>query len=330
MPKGTNQKLKLYYLAQILSKRTDNEHFLTMPEIIEALLEYDITADRKSIYDDIEVLRGLGMDIIMEKEGKKYYYYVASKQFEIAELMLLIDAIQFSKFITAKKSNELIKKLSTLASDYEAVRLKRHVVVQGRVKAMNEGIYYVINDIYNAMSDNKKILFQYLQWNLKKELVPRKDELYEVSPWALTWDDENYYLIAYDDIAGKIKHYRVDKMKSITLSDEKRQGKETYEKLDLAAYSKMNFGMFGGAEEMVTLKFKNDLVGVMIDRFGADISIKASSDEGWSETRVPVAISDQFFGWVFALSGNVKISAPEKIVEKFKEEIAANLELYNK
>ena len=162
----------------------------------------------------------------------------------------------------------------------------------------------------------------------KKQIFRHDGAFYTVSPLHLVWDDENYYLIAYDDIAGKIKHYRVDKMKSITLSDEKRQGKETYEKLDLAAYSKMNFGMFGGAEEMVTLKFKNELVGVMIDRFGADISIKASSDEGWSETRVPVAISDQFFGWVFALSGNVKISAPEKIVEKFKEEIAANLELY--
>lgn len=328
MSKGTNQKLKLYYLAKIMIAKTDDDHYLTMPQIKDMLEEYGITADRKSLYDDMEALRTLGIDVLLEHEGRNYYYHVGSKHFELAELKLLVDAIQASKFITEKKSNALIKKLTALVSEYEASQLKRQVEVQGRIKTMNESIYYTVDDIHNAIINNKAITFEYLKWNLQKELVPRKEERYEVSPWALTWDDENYYLIAYDDESQKIKHYRVDKINKIKITDKKRQGKEHFAAFDMAAYSKMNFGMFGGKETKVKLRFKDEMVGVLLDRFGKDISIRKSANNGWSETNVDVAISDQFFGWIFALGGSVVIAGPDEVKMRFKEELEKVKELY--
>lgn len=327
MSKGTNQKLKLYYLAKIMIAKTDDDHYLTMPQIKDMLEEYGITADRKSLYDDMEALRTLGIDVLLEHEGKNYYYHVGSKHFELAELKLLVDAIQASKFITEKKSNALIKKLTALVSEYEASQLKRQVEVQGRIKTMNESIYYTVDDIHNAIINNKAITFEYLKWNLQKELVPRKEERYEVSPWALTWDDENYYLIAYDDESQKIKHYRVDKINKIKITDKKRQGKEHFAAFDMAAYSKMNFGMFGGKETKVKLRFKDEMVGVLLDRFGKDISIRKSATNGWSETNVDVAVSDQFFGWIFALGGSVVIAGPDEVRMRFKEELEKVKEL---
>ena len=328
MPKGTNQKLKLYYLAKIMVEKTDDEHYLTMPEIRSRLEEYGVTADRKSIYDDMEALRILGIDVIGEQVGRHYYYHVGSKHFELAELKLLVDSIQSSKFITEKKSAELIKKVTGLGSEHEAMQLRRQVVVQGRIKTMNESIYYVVDEIHSAISHNKKIGFEYLQWNLDKKMVPRKDGLYKVSPWALTFDDENYYLIAYDSSAGKIKHYRVDKMRKIVLLEEKREGKEKFEALNLADYSRMNFGMFGGDKTSVKLKFRNDMVGILLDRFGKDITIKSSKEPGWSETNVDISVSDQFFGWIFALGNGIKIVAPIDVCDMYKRELKERSELY--
>jgi predicted DNA-binding transcriptional regulator YafY len=328
MPKGSNQKLKLYYLSQIMVQETDDNHGLTMAEIKKLLEEKGVTADRKSLYDDLESLRYLGIDIIGEKDGKSYTYHVGEKQFEIAELKLLVDAIQSSKFITEKKSNTLIKKLTELVSRYEAGQLKRQVYVQGRIKTMNESIYYIVDEIYNAISANKQIEFEYMKWDLNKEMVPRKDSLYRLSPWALTWDDENYYLIAYEEETDKIKHYRVDKMRDIAIIDEKRLGKEHFKSFDMAKYARMNFGMFGGEETTVHLAFKNDLVGVIIDRFGKEITIRPYDQEGWSETRVEVAVSDQFLGWIFALGSNVKITGPDEVVDKMRREIKQLSDLY--
>ena len=330
MPKGTNQKLKLYYLSRIMMEKTDDEHFITMPEIQRALEGYGVTADRKSLYDDLEALRVLGIDVIGEKDGRSYVYHVGKKQFEIAELKLLVDAIQSSKFITEKKSNELIKKLTGLASNYEASQLKRQVVVQGRIKTMNESIYYIVDDIHNAITNNKKIRFEYLKWNLEKKMERRMDKMYEVSPWALTWDDENYYMIGFDADAGKIKHYRVDKMRDIELTDDNREGKEHFKKFDMAAYARMNFGMFGGEEVRVKLQFENDMVGVLLDRFGKDISIYKTNKKGWSETYVDVALSDQFLGWIFSLGTKVKIVSPEEVVERFHAEIKNLNKLYQR
>ena len=328
MPKGTNQKLKLYYLSRIMLNQTDEEHMITMPEIRKALETYGVTADRKSLYDDMEALRILGVDVIGEKVGRDYFYHVGGKHFEIAELKLLVDAIQSSKSISEKKSNELIKKLTAMASKYEAEQLKRQVVVQGRVKTMNESIYYFIDDLHKAIAENKQIRFEYMKWNLEKKLERRREEPYVVSPWALTWDDENYYLIAYEEAADTIKHFRVDKMKSITLLEEKRTGLDRFKEFDLARYAKMNFGMFAGEPVKVKLAFSNDKVGILLDRFGRDIHIHPAKQEGWSETYVEVALSDQFLGWIFALGTGVKILSPSEVAERFKNELKSMYDQY--
>lgn len=328
MPKGTKQKLKLYYLARIMTQKTDDDHGLTMPEIQELLGRYGVTADRKSLYDDMDTLQTLGIDVNGDKDGRIYTYRVCKKQFDIAELKLLVDAIQSSKFITEKKSNELIKKLTGFASEYEASQLKRQVVISGRVKTMNESIYYVIDDLHRAIAENKQIEFDYMRWNLNKQMEKRKDEKYKVSPWALSWDDENYYMIAYDEKKQKIKHFRVDKMKGIRIIDKKRAGRDVFEEFDLASYAKMSFGMYGGEKTNVKIAFKNEKVGIFLDRFGKDIIIHESPKKGWSQINVDVAVSDQFMGWIFALGDEVKIVGPENVVNDFKLKIEEMRKLY--
>ena len=235
-----------------------------------------------------------------------------------------------SKFITVKKSHELIRKLESFASRYEASKLQRQVVVTGRIKTMNECIYYNVDAIHSAIANNRMIQFQYFQWNTKKKMEMRHNgQFYKISPWALTWDDENYYLVGYDAQAEKIKHYRVDKMRKLSIMEEKREGRENFKQFNLASYAKKNFGMFGGEEVNVRMQFSNVLVGVVIDRFGKDIIISPADEEHFI-VNVNVAISSQFFGWVFALGTGVKILAPENVVERMKQEIDALHDFYNK
>ena len=328
MAKGTNQKAKLIYLMKILLENTDEEHGLTLPEISQELERYDITAERKSLYNDFETLRTFGLDIISYKESRQVFYYVASREFEIAELKLLVDAVQSSKFITEKKSRELIKKLESLASKHEAKILHRQVYVQGRIKTMNESIYYNVDKLHQAIGKNEMIEFQYYQWNIKKEMELKKNGgVYCVSPWALMWDDENYYLVGHDSDADMIKYFRVDKMLNINLIGEKRQGKELFTEVDMAAYSKKRFGMFDGKEQNVKLECENAFAGVIIDRFGKDVTIRKKDDEHFT-ANVDVAVSRQFLGWIIALGKGVKIIGPESVVDRMKEEISRLVEQY--
>ena len=320
MPKGTNQKFKLYRLAQIMQEETDDDHYITMPQIMSELGKYDITADRKSIYNDLRDLEVLGIEVEGEPVGNRYHYHVVDRPFELPELKLLVDAIQSSKFITERKSNALIKKLEKLVSRYEAVKLQRQVFVSGRIKTMNESIYYTVDAIHNAISENRKIRFQYYQWNVKKEMELRHDgAYYHISPWGLSWDDENYYLVGYDSEAAQIKHYRVDKMLHIQMSGEMREGRERFKKLDMADYTRKSFGMFGGKEEKVKLLVDNRLSGVMIDRFGKDI-ILIPVDEEHFTVNVDVRVSSQFFGWIFSLGEGVKIISPDEVAEQMRRE----------
>lgn len=321
MAKGSNQKLKLLYLMKILYEKTDETHSITMQEILSELRAYDVSAERKSIYSDIELLRLYGMEIIGYQEGRSYYYYVGKRNFELAELKLLVDSVQSSKFITEKKSNELIKKIESYASKYEAQQLQRQVVVSGRVKTMNESILYGVDEIHNAIAGNCRIKFQYFQWNIKKEMELRHGgAYYEVSPWALSWNDENYYLIAYDQKAKMMKHFRVDKMLHIESLSEKREGRKEFEKFDMAKYAIKMFGMFDGEEQQVQLRCANCMAGVMIDRFGRDIHI-VPQDEGFFNVYVNVAVSRQFLGWVISLGEKVKIIGPENVVHQMNDEI---------
>ncbi len=330
MPKGTNQKLKLYRLAQIMLEKTDEEHYITMPEIMKELGRYDITANRKSIYNDLRDLSSFGIEVDGESAGKGYHYHVTDRLFELPELKLLVDAIQSSKFITEKKTNILIKKLEKLASKYDAQKLQRQVFVSGRIKNMNESIYYTIDAIHAAISENRKIMFQYYQWNVKKEMALRHNgKWYQISPWGLLWDDENYYMIAFDSEARKIKHYRVDKMLNIKLLEEVREGKESFSKLDMAEYAKKSFGMYGGKEEKVKLLVHNDLVGVIVDRFGRDVML-IPADAEHITVNVDVRVSRQFLAWIFSLGPQVQILGPEEVVEDMRAEARRLFSQYEK
>lgn len=328
MPKGSNQKFKLYRLAQIMQEQTDDEHYITMPEIMDGLAKYDVTADRKSVYNDLRDLSVLGIDVEGEPVGNRYHYHVVNRAFELPELKLLVDAIQSSKFITEKKSNALIKKLETLVSKYDAQKLQRQVFVSGRIKTMNESIYYTVDAIHKAISENKKIKFQYYQWNVKKEMELRHNGAwYHISPWGLSWDDENYYLVGYDSDAEQIKHYRVDKMLHIKTSEEVREGKEHFQKLDLAAYAKKSFGMFGGKEQTVKLLVSNHLSGVIIDRFGKDVMMIPADEEHFT-VNVNVYVSRQFLGWVFSLGEGIQIIGSEEVVKQMKAEAERMIKQY--
>lgn len=321
MSKGANQKLKLLYLTKIFREQTDEEHMLTIAEIIEKLSAYDVSADRKTLYTDFEELRHFGLDIISQQIGRQHYYYLGAREFELPELKLLVDSVQSAKFITAQKSQKLIKKLEGLVSKYEATQLQRQVYITGRVKTMNESIYYNVDKLHAALSADAQIQFQYYQWNVKKEMELRRGgKLYQVSPWGLMWDDEYYYLVAYDAETDKIKHYRVDKMLRIQITDQKRAGKERYQSFNLPDYTKRIFGMFSGEETKVTLEADNSMAGVLIDRFGKDIML-IPQDGGRFRATVDVAISDQFLGWIVAL-GTVKIVGPEAVVKKMQAKVS--------
>lgn len=321
MAKLPNQKLKILYLMKVLLEKTDESHSITMPEIIAELEAYGITAERKSIYNDMECLRQYGLDIIGEQYDRTYYYCIGNRQFELAELKLLVDSVQSAKFLTAKKSNRLIKKIEGLASKYEASQLHRQVYVAERIKTMNESIYYNVDNIHNAIAKNSKITFQYFQWNVKKEMELRKNgALYEVSPWALSWNDENYYLVAYDSVEQMIKHFRVDKMLNITVTAEKREGKSLFQTFDMAVYAKKMFGMFYAQEQTVKLECANSLAGVVIDRFGKDVMLIPKDDSHFT-VNVKVAVSLQFLAWIIGLGEDVKILEPKTVVDRINGEI---------
>ncbi len=329
MAKSSNQKLKMIYLMDKFIRDTDENHGITIDDMIEYLAGYDIKSERKSLYDDIECLQNYGMDIIKEKKGRETFYKLVSREFELAELKLLVDAVQSSKFITVKKTRELIKKLEQLSSKHQETELQRQVHVINRVKNPNEKIYLMVDMLHEAIHNQVQVEFQYAAWNLRKELEPRHEgRIYCVSPWALTWDDENYYLIAYDEAEEKIKHFRVDKLLKLNLTDKERHGKEIFAKFDLASYSKKTFGMFGGKEQTVKLKVNNDMVGVMIDRFGSDIMIIPDKDKQHFTINVDVAISDQFIGWLAGLGTAVEVVSPQEVRDKVKDSLKKIIDMY--
>ena len=317
MARASGQKLKLLYLAKILSEDTDEEHPITTPELIGRLESLGIHSERKSIYDDIACLQQFGYDILQIQSRQGGGYYMAGREFELAELKLLVDAVQSSRFITTRKSRELIGKLEQLASRHDAGKLRRQVHVVGRVKAENERVYYCIDALHRAIQGNRQITFRYLEWNENGQLEPRRQgRLYRVSPWELIWREENYYLLAWDEPAAMMKHYRVDKMDQVEEIPERRQGEEAYAGLDLAVYADRTFSMFGGREETVVLELLPGLAGVVLDRFGREVFLRREG-ENCLRARVTVAVSDQFYGWLTGLGRQIRIVSPRWVREEY-------------
>ncbi len=316
MAKSANQKRKLLVLADILQRETDEQHPLTLEQLRRALAARDIRAERKSLYDDLEQLRLHGIDVVTVRD-RQVRYYCGQRQFDLPELKLLVDVVQSSKFLTHRKSSQLIGKLESLTSQHLAGQLHRQVLVAGRIKHMNESIYYTVDSLQTAITEDQQITFNYFEWGRDKQRRLRHSgAVYRVSPWALVWDDENYYLVAFDSASGEIRHYRVDRMLQVAAIEERREGEEVFKRVDVATYSRKTFGMFGGAEKSVVLECAPWAAGIILDRFGQDVSL-IPRGEGF-RVRVSVVASPPFFGWLTGLGDGVRLTEPAELVEEYR------------
>ena len=329
MARSQKQKLKLLYLMRYLLQNSDEKHPVGIARMVEELDAHGIAAERKSLYADLEALREFGLDVVQAR-GKTVGYYIGTRDFELPELKLLVDSVQSSKFITQKKTLSLIRKIESLASVHDAVLLQRQVYVRSRVKSMNESVYYNVDEISSAIAADRKIRFLYFEYTVKKERRYRRDgAFYELSPYALMWDDENYYLLAFDSQTGTIRHYRVDKMAQISACESFRDGREAFAQLDMSAYSKTVFGMFAGKAETVRLRFAIHLAGAVIDRFGRDVML-IREDEAHFSVSIEAVVSPQFYAWVFGFGSEAEILSPAPVREGMAEMAEEVLKLCRK
>ena len=313
MPRSENQKLKLLYLKELFETQSDEQHILSMQDIVSYLAARGIRAERKSVYGDIACLQEYGMDIVLQK-GPGGGYFLASRPFELAELKLLAGAVQASRFLSERKSLALIEKLSSLCSTFQAAQLARQLTVRDRVKSMNESIYYTVDRIHEAIAENRQIRFRYFDWGVDRRKHERPGE-YIASPYALVWDDENYYLIAHSERHG-LTHYRVDKMAKLAKTDKPRIMTEEAKNLDLTRYGKTVFGMFAGTPQQVKLRFENVLAGVVIDRFGKDTMLVPDGESHFTFTS-EIVLSPVFYGWLAGFGEQAEILFPESVRESF-------------
>ncbi len=335
MAKNPKQKQKLLYIMKFFMEKTDDDYGVTVADIIDYLEEFDIAAERKSIYNDIECLRDFGFDIVKTKVGKISLFSLVSRDFTLEEIKLLIDAVQSSKFITLKKSRDLIHKIERLTSENQAKELHRQVIVANRVKTSNEDIYRNIDAINRAINKKRKISFYYNSWMVSRTgarkvvKVRRHDGMrYLLTPKALTWDDENYYLIAYDKDADTLKHFRVDKMEDIAVEESRADSAKAVDKFDLAVYTKQVFGMFGGEIVSVKLRFDDSLIGVVVDRFSDKVFIQPHND-GTFTVGTEVMLSPQFYGWLFSFGDKVRVVSPKAAKDGFSEYLESVRSLYS-
>lgn len=327
MPKSSNQKLKLLYIRDYFYEFSDEEHPITVNMIIEMLANNGIKAERKSVYDDIALLRDMyEMNIVNPKRGS---FYLAEREFELAEVKLLVDTVSSSKFLTEKKSTKLISKIERLASRYQAKDFRSQVFLQSRIKTMNERIYITVDEIFTAIADDVKIAFRYFHYNEKKERIYSKNgENYEVSPFAMLIDDDHYYLVAYDEQSNKLRHFRVDRIENNSILKIRRTGHDIFARADYSSAGTKMFSMYSGDVKSVTLRFDNSLAGVAIDRFGKDTVLVPNSD-GTFDITAQIGVSPQFYGWLFGLSGKARVISPQSVRDEYADMLKKQLDTYS-
>lgn len=325
--KTSNNRLKILYLSKILLEETDENHRLTMPQIIDLLDSYGIYAERKALYLDIEALKAFGLDIVSGR-GSDSGYFVASRDYELPELKLLADAVTSSRFLTQKKANTLLEKLGSLCSKYEAVQLKRQVYIANREKSFNEKIYLTVDVIHRAINEKKQISFKYFDYDIHRKKHYR-DGLRRCTPYALIWQDERYYLVAYYEKYQTVTNFRTDRMEGAEIIEDK--GEPMPSDFNLSEYLNSAFSMFSGKCGEVKLKFHSSLVGAVIDRFGKDARIFPENEDYFTlVTQVQTERPEPFFGWLFQFGDRAEILSPLSLRERYCSLLSDVLETHKK
>ena len=326
MPKSENQKQRILYLRDFLLAQSDEGHPVHVQQMIDDLKMHGIQAERKTIYDDLRCLSEYGMDII--RSGRNCF--VASRDFTTEEVRLLVDMVQSSNFITLRKTNELIAKLEKLMSVHEGKRLGKGVYVRNRVKTMNESVYRNVDRISEAIGRDRVLRFRYFRYTMNKEKELRNGgKVHIVSPFALIWTDQNYYLLGYNHEAEKLRHFRVDRMTDIRISPGPRKGKDLFDKTDMSLYTTRVFAMFTGEETGVTLRFTKNLTDAVIDRFGEGVLLIPEDEEHFHVT-LDVVVSPQFFAWISGFGADAEILAPEQVQTALLNHLRSITDLYGK
>lgn len=323
----SKQKQKLLIMEQLFKRCTDEDHALTGNQLIDILNNEGIKAERKTIYDDIATLCDSGLELETTKSGHSNAYFLADRLFQDEELFLLADAVASSKFLTIKKSNELIKKLQTLTSDYKAKQLRRSIYVDNRTKTYNEYVYYNINSIQNGIFNDKDISFKYYEYNSqKKKQLKHGGETYTVSPFQLIWENDNYYLACYCFKHEKICRYRVDRMTEVTVMDRKRRKLTEDEEKELKNQRSL-YSMYGGLEENIRIQLDNSLINVVIDKFGEKVICHTNSENTFY-INADVQISPPFWGWLFQFGNKAKILSPSYVAAMAKKQLEEIANMY--
>lgn len=318
MARSENQKLKLAYIYRMLMEETDENHTLTVGDIIDRLGKLGVKAERKSIYDDIKSLQDLGVDVVSER-SRANCYFIGDRDFQLPELKLLVDAVASCRSIPANKSNDLIKKLGKLTSSHCAKQLERQVHVVNRVKSIREGVLYAVDKLNTAILEGKKVSFKYWEWTYERKTRLRKDgKDYIASPCALWWDNGNYYLVTYSSKYEHFVHYRVDRLKDVRVLEEQSEFNGKDNKFDISKYANAHFGMYGGELTKVRIYFDNALANPVFDQFGPEVEVYKSGKQGF-EISEQVVVSPQFFSWLAGFGDGAKLLTPSAVVKDFKK-----------
>lgn len=307
-------KERLIELLKLLYTQTDEDHPLSTSVIVSYFKNQGVPTDRETIKADVDILNNCGIEIYAAKADKTRYHYV-NRIFELAELKLLVDAVESSKFITSKKSTALVEKLMTFVSDKRAKELERHLYTTGRIKPENESVFYAVDAIHKAINTGRQVSFVYCEYDLNKELVPKRDgELYYFSPYAMLYLEDKYYVLGYSERHGKIITYRVDRMKAVDVLDEYIMPKP--KDFDPVEYTVNIFSMYDGETYKVKLLCQSRLMNYIIDRFGDDVYTTITDDRHFTAT-VDVSVSQTFFAWVFQFAGGIQIISPPEVKEQY-------------
>lgn len=328
---GEKTKLKLLYVLEILKEDSDEENILTASDIVDKLQAKGIISERRSVIRDIKTLEAFGYDISLYDENNKGYY-LRSREFEEEELRILIDTVSASKSITVKKSRELIDKLKKLTSKHLGKKMLGQVYVDEKIKSQNERIYYNVNALTEAISRNRKVNFKYTTYNVNKKLEYRKKgKTYKVSPYGLGWHEDNYYLIGVHEKYDNISHYRVDRIEGVEILDEKRKVIKEYSneaEFNMADYINKTFNMFTGDKKKVKIRFKNNLINPVIDKFGKDVFLTIDGDE-YFIIHSEIIISQGFISWLLQFGSSAELIEPVEVREIIKEKVKELDNMYN-